>query len=608
METVRINMTPNNEVKTIHCSQNDGNTRKWGFELYKEDGVIDGSSIKEQMLFNAYKGGTEQILPENTSTPTTSPIIADIQYPDAMRSDQEFLYRECPTAEDGQAKITKIKGNTLVWNQLVQNGNFASTNGWIINTNSGSFSVSNNIATVVTTAAWAGFRTTWPIIQGHKYYYRSYLKKTTASDELTLFWGSDFDSSTVATANTTEWQLIASIKTSNSTVSSNRPYIDNRTASTTFQLKQVMFFDLTSMGIDNLTTTSEVEAWLSSHIGNLPFFAYNPGSLLSFNGTGIKTIGKNLFDSSDATANSIIYYSNAQIASGYSNAKVSNYIEVKPNTNYKYFPKGNAGTAGICFFDNNKTYISGVNCNDANANNNVVTTPSNSAYVRGTFYTGNSDECYFGLASSYDSFVPYEESTLSLPVSTHFPTGMKSAGTVYDELTENKAYTRVGSDDLGSLNWFYDSSSNRMYSSELSSAKAPATNGTLANIKCSKYVSVPTLNQQSGNDKTVSLSTNKRVYVYDTSYSDATTFKQMLIDNDVKLYYELATYTETDITTASLVTEKGETPLYCDDDILKADCLTALSSEAGIFDAKIKLMDDETVYSQKIQLHVERKP
>ncbi len=36
------------------------------------------------------------------------------------------------------------------------------------------------------------------------------------------------------------------------------------------------------------------------------------------------------------------------------------------------------------------------------------------------------------------------EETLSLPIAEHFPTGMKSAGSVYDELTPSKAITRVG--------------------------------------------------------------------------------------------------------------------------------------------------------------------
>ena len=38
-----------------------------------------------------------------------------------------------------------------------------------------------------------------------------------------------------------------------------------------------------------------------------------------------------------------------------------------------------------------------------------------------------------------------KESTTDLPVLTYFPTGMKSAGSVYDELTPSKAITRIGS-------------------------------------------------------------------------------------------------------------------------------------------------------------------
>ena len=421
METVRVNMTPNNEVKTIHCSQNDGNTRKWGFELYKEDGIIDGSSIKEQMLFNAYKGGTEQILPENTSTPTTSPIFADIQYKDALRSEQEFLYRESPATEDGQARITKIKGNTIKFNQLVK-------------------STDTSIA----------------LQSGHKFY-------TVISGTKTIVSGTG---QTISVTGGTD-----------------------------------MVFDLTSMGIDNLTTTSEVEAWLSSHIGNLPYYDYTTGKLLPFMGTGLKTTGKH-------------------------------------------------GT---------------------------------------------------------------ELGTLSLPISTYFPTGMKRAGSVYDELTENKASVRIGSVDLGSLTWVatpsYSGSNYIMYSDDIKDfVKKPSGNGKKANIVCGRY-ETKTANDVYTENIGIGVLTSGRLFVYDTNYntsSSASSFKTAM--SDVYLYYELNSYSETDITTASLVTEKGEASLYYDDDILKADCLTALSSEAGIFDAKIKLMDDETVYSQKIQLHVERKP
>ena len=43
-----------------------------------------------------------------------------------------------------------------------------------------------------------------------------------------------------------------------------------------------------------------------------------------------------------------------------------------------------------------------------------------------------------------DEYEPYTEITTDLPISNYFPTGMKSAGSVYDELTPAKAITRVG--------------------------------------------------------------------------------------------------------------------------------------------------------------------
>ena len=55
-------MTPCEEVKTIHASQNDNATRKWAFDLYNENGKIDSSDIKEQMIFDSRVGGTEQKL------------------------------------------------------------------------------------------------------------------------------------------------------------------------------------------------------------------------------------------------------------------------------------------------------------------------------------------------------------------------------------------------------------------------------------------------------------------------------------------------------------------------------------------------------------------
>ena len=95
MEKIKVNMSPNPlDVQTIHASQNDGEARQWEFELHNNGELIDTSDVKEQLVFKAYKGGTEQLLPENGSTPTTAPFNGDIRYPQGLLTDQEFTALE----------------------------------------------------------------------------------------------------------------------------------------------------------------------------------------------------------------------------------------------------------------------------------------------------------------------------------------------------------------------------------------------------------------------------------------------------------------------------------------------------------------------------------
>ena len=56
------------------------------------------------------------------------------------------------------------------------------------------------------------------------------------------------------------------------------------------------------------------------------------------------------------------------------------------------------------------------------------------------------------IGTEYADYEPYSTDTLSLPITTYFPDGMMSAGTVYDELTSTNYYKRIGVIDLGNLN------------------------------------------------------------------------------------------------------------------------------------------------------------
>lgn len=68
-------------------------------------------------------------------------------------------------------------------------------------------------------------------------------------------------------------------------------------------------FDLTAMGIDNLTTVEQVEAWLEANIGAQPYYDYNPGEVVNVNLQGVKGIGRNLLDPATGTAPILGVYS-----------------------------------------------------------------------------------------------------------------------------------------------------------------------------------------------------------------------------------------------------------------------------------------------------------
>ena len=594
---MKVNMTPNPlDVVTIHASQGDTEARQWGFELHNNGELIDTSDVKEQLVFKAYKGGTEQILPENTSTPTTSPFKGDIKYPQGLLTDQEFTYRQSPTEEDGLAKITDIKGNTLVWNQLIQKGNM--TDGWTFSNSTGSYS--NNVLTFTASAQGGFVRPNNPqsIVANHKYLTMVDVKATSAFTSTINFTSRNLISINI----TTNWQTFSLVFTNTITEQNYFPRIyDYRQSGwDAIQIRNCMLIDLTQMVLD-ITDPSEFTSLFP-----LSYYAYNQGSLLSFNGNGIKTTGKNLFNSADVITGKYVNDANG-IFREQSNSVATNYIEILPNTQYKIISAQPVGMWGS-WYDTNKTFISGF-ANYAT----VKTSPSNAKYMAFTIsYDGNNQDyannVMLLLNGKNETFEPYTSSTLSLPISTYFPTGMKSAGDVYDELTESKAITRIGMVDLGTLEWSYDSSVPRFVSASISSlAKLPVNANTKANLTAVYKTESFSLAYTGTVDKCIALSTGGAITLVDKSYTDAQTFKTAM--SGVYLYYELATPTETSFTTASLVTENAEIPLSNEDGTLIGKCTEQLSENPGFFDAKIKLADaDGECYSNKIQLHVERSP
>jgi len=631
---IRVNMTPNHlDLKTLHCSQGDTEARTFKFELHNNGENVDVSGVREQIAFKAYKDGTEEIQPVNGFVPVTSPFKGDIKYPQGLLTDQEFLYRQSPTESNGLAKITGIKGNTLVWNQLIRNGNFSDTSNWSAESGA-TLSISNNIATISSTTASNGIRQYLlnSLTVNHKYLikaefnvpseYRCVIGTGSAQ-------GLQFEK-LISTTNT--WAEVSGIGTCTAETTAFYCFVRGTTYENV-KIRNVMCIDITQMGLD-ITDPSDFTSLFP-----LSYYDFNQGSLLSFNGNGIKTVGKNKFKlNPSATSSNIINVINettgavdvADTTAIRWSTPYIGYTDVIAGKTYTASLKGGVtlayGRIGGSTTTSQPSSSNQPNTSIGGAISSLITnvTPSRTFVANETqriywYYctdSGNANHQEFTfypqieLDSTASEFEPYTSSTLSLPISTYFPTGMKSAGNVYDELTESKAITRIGSITLnGSEAWVKSTSYPGNY----------YVLGLLSDVKyqnptaiSNSLILVYNTTQLSANDLCFMFdgsANSQNVNIKNTSMTTLDQFKAWLQANPVTIYYELKTPTETSFTTASLVTENAEIPLSNNDGTLIGKCTEELSAEPGFHDAKIKLSDsDGECYSNKLQLHVERSP
>lgn len=149
----------------------------------------------------------------------------------------------------------------------------------------------------------------------------------------------------------------------------------------------------------------------------------------------------------------------------------------------------------------------------------------------------------------------------TIPASTYFPQGMRSAGTVYDELRADEAITRVGAVDLGTLNWGYSESTtgNHWFMSQNSPTdiKPSASNDSTANITATLAYEVKTPNRlYAGNTGIGINAANNRIIVVDPSITSVEALKASL--SGKTLFYELATPTTTPIDPPLNMTYRAE--------------------------------------------------
>lgn len=473
-------------------------------------------------------------------------------------TDQQFLYKAVPVDYDGAAKLKRIKGNTLAFNQLVNNGNFASTSGWQ-NNSWDSFTVSGNVGKIVATGVNRGTYAMVDLIPGHKYLL---MAEVNSSQPMNV--GINELGGRTQTTVTNQYITVSKVATASAGGSKAFALYSNSSSQNTMNVRNCMLIDLTLLNASYITDYNSFMSYFP-----LSYYSYQ-STLLPFKGTSIKTVGKNLikfppFDytfprngieatisgseltvKGTATGNTGFY--DASHSNSYEECQLGPFLAGTYKLQMQGFKFVANGTRIVytAFKKDGTRIANGASVSDGNVRT-LVSDQEFKIALWGQVASGDTvdNKVTIMLTSESDvSYEPYTSSTTDLPTLTYFPTGMKSAGDVYDELLPNKAITRVGMVDLGSLNWTYDSSVPRFTSSDIVSAVAvPSSNSNIANIKCAVYDSI-SLNGLAQSNKCIAVSTGGVISAKDTAYTSASTFKSSL--SGVYLYYELKNYVETD--------------------------------------------------------------
>ena len=240
--------------------------------------------------------------------------------------------------------------------------------------------------------------------------------------------------------------------------------------------------------------------------------------------------------------------------------RAKNYTPVTGGQSY-YIYMGSARASqaiSMRYYDANKNLIGTTDKNgSSNGANLVRVMPDNCTYIR--FVTSS----YYGSSTTYlndicinisdpaknGTYEPYNGHQIDLNIPTLtgklngagssvviFPDGMGYDGTNRDELTRQKADRKTGSGNLGSLSYTYYASWNNNTNIFIASL-AGIARGTL-NMKSAEYTATA-ISSSMPDQSIASNASNNNIYIRDTGYSDAATFKTAM--SGVRLVYELAT-------------------------------------------------------------------
>ena len=442
------------ELNGIQISDNNINTKK-NVKIYVDEKQLDSKVGELSDLKTTDKSSIVNAINEVKDTTDTLQVDVNRIYSDFTiipntPTEQEFTYKQSNEGviEKGVAVIDKVKGNSVVWNQLWQKEWAPTvTQSGITLTNNGDGSYTAN-GTANGDIDFYNFIVS--IIGGHKYLLKGCPQdgsKNTYSFRLSDI-GYDYGKGVIGTSSQTK-KTAYEFHFTNGVTCSNlvfRPQI----------------IDLTQMfGAGNEPST--VEEFLSRKPKVADEYAYNEGTIVNNKVEKMVTTGRNLFDSSTAIdGKTIIDETGIEVIN--SLGWCSTFIPIIGGKSY--FCKGvtiNTQGYGVHCYDKDKQHINGVGVPQKGITFNV---PINSKYIRihGRYADSPANTAILNLSdiSFNGQYAPYEKHELDLSWIKDikdaegmklFEDGIKSVGTAFDEVGKNKAIKRIRVVDLGELEW-----------------------------------------------------------------------------------------------------------------------------------------------------------
>ena len=488
---------------------------------------------------------------------------------------QEISFRPSggdTSIEDGTARIERVKGSTVVWNQCV---NIKSVEAqyegalYILSLSNGLVTVTKNEGgTISSDSIFCRFAHRF--IASRKYLIIYNLQRSDGQNtehyigSSGIYDGSKYHN--LITAYGMDYKFFSPTESFTSILIQIAQNVTVGVA-LSYTLRPVIY-DLTQMfGAGNEPTT--IEEFNARKPLGIDEYAYNEGELISTNVDEVKSVGFNAWDEEWELGSISTDTGNDVDSTKLIRSK--NYIPIVGGYTYFFSSKAilEQFYAIVATYDENYNFLGHIdkgiyfNSSTTNTNyNNPCTFNSNVAYIRfrlNTSYgpTYNHDICIHLVHTGYRNgeYEPYKEFRRNIPIkdikdkdgNQLFPNGLLSAGSVYDEITATKAIKRIGVVDLGTISWAYFESFEVFTSITLQRlAKFPTVASDTPNLTSIYDATTYNVIRAKQKDKAIGFNPSGTLLISDTSFGiDVESFKAAM--QGVMLYYELAEPIEIDL-------------------------------------------------------------